>query len=283
MSLPSSGGVRFGLVGVDSAHSTQFTQLFKEGRVTGGDIVAAWKAPTSLDFPPSRDRNDVLAAQVAEFGVEFVDTPVALADLCDAFLVIASDARTHPALFGRLAPFGKPVYVDTRFALKRSDAETMLTTARTHGCLALAGSPKRFTPEFRSVLDHGRVERIELEGALPTQPGHPGLAWYGVHLVDLAVAALGPGYSEVEVLAPGRVRLLWPDGREALLSGEPEWNPYTRGVVHVDGAQHSFEIEAAGSMHVGLLTSIIESCRTGEPNVPEQEILDIVSIVESTG
>lgn len=34
-------------------------------------------------------------------------------------------------------------------------------------------------------------------------------------------------------------------------------------------------------MLTGLLTSIVDACRTGTPNVPEAEVRDIVAIVEA--
>jgi predicted dehydrogenase len=276
--------VRFGLIGVDSTHSVQFTQMFGDGRtgaVAGGTIVAAWQGPTVADLPPSRDRNDVLASEVEALGVPLLGSPEAVAEECDALLVVASDARTHPVYLHRLSGFGKPIYIDTRFAPTSREAVAMLERAADDGCLVLAGSPKRFTPEFRSALRAaGAAERIELDGALPEQPYHPFLAWYGVHLVELAIATLGPHCALVDATGD-RVVLGWRDGRSATLRGEREWTPYTHGTISGDRGVHSFEIEANARMQAGLLASIVTACRTGIPNVADAEILATVSIVEA--
>ncbi|WP_406458504.1 hypothetical protein OG782_36390 [Streptomyces sp. NBC_00876] len=276
--------VRFGLIGLDSPHAPSFTRLFADGingEVPGGRVVSAFKGRAAADFPPSRDRIDGFADEVAGLGVELRETPEEVAEASDALLVVAADARTHPDYFTRLAPFGKPVYVDTRFALSTADARSMLATAHAHGCLPLAGSPKRFTPEFRSALTSFRPRRIDLTGPLPTQPGHPGLAWYGVHLVDLAVAALGPGCVNVDARRGRRTTLTWPDGRVATLGGDAQWSPFTQ--VRVSDGQEAREltIEAGPPMLTGLLASLVSACRTGRPNVPEAEVLDIVAIVEA--
>jgi predicted dehydrogenase len=286
----TSGGVeplRFGLIGVDSAHSVQFTRMLGDGcsgPVPGGTIVAAWQGPTVEDFPPSRDRNDQLAGEVADLGVPLLASPEDVAETSDALLVVASDARTHPAHLRRLARFGKPVYVDTRFAPTPRAAVEMLEWARGRGCLVLAGSPKRFTSEFTGAVGlataAGGIERIDLDGPLPAQPHHPFLAWYGVHLVDLAVAALGPDCARVDATGD-RVVLTWRDGRIATLGGDPEWHPITRGTLgSADGSQE-FRIEASAAMLAGLLTGIIASCRAGTPNVPAAEIVATVAIVEA--
>lgn len=275
--------IRFGLIGVDSPHAPSFITLFSDGHtgaVPGGTITAAWKAPTSLDFPPSANRNDDFARTVAELGVPVLDSPALVDAAVDAFLVVASDSRTHPDLVHALLGFGKPIFVDTRFAPARAQAQAMLAAAQAADVLLLAGSPKRFTPEFRGALGRGRVESIALHGALPEQPGHPGLSWYGVHLVDLAVAALGPGCVRVDARSE-RITLHWADGRSASLGGPPEWDAHTVGTVRADGVERSFDIVAEEAMLVGILGSVVASVRSGTANVPPVEILETVSIIES--
>lgn len=281
--MTSGAPIGFGLIGVDSPHAPSFARLFGDGTagaVEGGTVAAAWKAPAATDFPPSRDRNDAFADELVGLGVPLLDSAEAVAEASDALLVVASDSRTHPTLFERVAPFGKPVYVDTRFAPTSAEAARMLATAERAGCLVLAGSPKRFTPEFRAAAAGGPVERIELTGALPTQPGHPGLHWYGVHLVDLAVAALGPGCRFIDARAE-RLRLDWGDGRTAELGGPADWQPLTRGRLLGAAQEREFTIVAEEAMLVGLLDAIVAACRTGVPTVPEAEIRDVVAIVEA--
>lgn len=276
----TSAPVRFGLIGVDSSHALQFTRLLgddRTGRVRDGTVVSAWQGPTSADFPPSRDRNEPNARALAESGVALLDSPEAVADASDALLLVSSDVRTRHEQFARIASFGKPVYVDTRFAADPDDARRMLRQADDAGCLVLSGSPKRFTPAFRA-LPTAEVESIELRGPLVVQPGHPGLAWYGVHLVDLAVATFGPACALIEPLGSG-VRLQWPDGRTATLSGPADWDPWTRGRAQTPAGAVEFEIESSEDMLIGLLESVVRSCRSGRPNIDPAEILAISDIV----
>lgn len=272
-------GVRFGLIGVDSSHALQFTRLFADGRVPGGSVVAAWQGPTAADFPPSRNRNDANAAALSAAGVDLLDSPAAVAEAADALLLVSSDARTRRAQFTRIVEFGTPVYVDTRFAATPEDAAAMLRLAEESGCLVLSGSPKRFTPAFRAAVSASDgITSAALTGPLVVQPGHPGLSWYGVHLVDLAVAALGPDCVAVEPRSDDLL-LTWADGRTATLDGPAEWNPWTRGRLHTPHAVRDFEIEADEDMLTGLLESIVSSCRSGEPNITPADVLAITRIV----
>lgn len=280
MTIPQP--IRFGLIGVDSSHALQFTRLFGDGvhgAVRGGTVVAAWQGPTSVDFPPSRDRNDANAAALVALGVALLPSAEAVAETVDALLLVTSDARTRREQFTRIAPAGKPVYVDTRFAANPGEARDMLRLAEESGCRVSSGSPKRFTPQFRALPTTG-VDSLHLIGPLVEQPGHTGLAWYGVHLVDLAVATFGAGCVRVE---PGHhgLRLIWADGRHASLTGPAEWNPWTLGRAHTPSGEREFEIEADEDMLVGLLQSLVEAYRSGEATIDHAQILEITEIVEA--
>ncbi|MGN7861722.1 Gfo/Idh/MocA family protein [Microbacterium sp. 22303] len=275
--------IRFGLIGVDSPHAPSFTRLFGDGRtgiVEGGTITAAWQDQTDRAFPPSL-RGPRHAMELAGTGVELLGSPEEVVDAVDAVLIVAADARRHPSLFDRVVTAGKPVYVDTRFATTRVDAERMLRRAERTGALVLAGSPKRFTPEFRrarGLLD--RVERVRITGPLPVQPGLPGLHWYGVHLIDLAVAALGSGFDEISA-HDDRFRLRWADGRVADIGGPVEWGPETLGDLRDENdAEAAFRIVSEEPMLTGLLRALVAAVRTGVPTVPVEEILDIVTATQ---
>jgi len=193
-------------------------------------------------------------------------------------LLVSADARTRLDQFTRLARFGLPVYVDTRFSAGVDQTQQMLLLAERTGTLVLSGSPKRFTPEFRAVREATGVERIDLNGPLVEQPGHAGLAWYGVHLVDLAVATFGPGCRRIEPTRRG-LRLIWADGRVANIAGPAEWEAWTSGTAHARDTSIEFAIEANENMLVGLLSGVVDACRTGVPNITPAEIREISAIV----
>lgn len=268
--------LRFGLIGVDSSHAMQFTRLLDDGRVAGGRVVAAWAGPTASDFPPGQ-RATAHAAELPTFGVDLLDTPEAVAEASDALLLVSSDARTRLEQFRRIAPAGIPVYVDTRFSASPSETDAMLQLAAHTGTLVLSGSPKRFTPEFRAALS-ASAEHINLTGPLVEQPGHAGLAWYGVHLIDLAVAALGPGCRRIEPRDSGLL-LTWGDGRTATINGPAEWEPWTSGSIRTPSGARDFAIEANEDMLRGLLTGVVDACRADIPNITPAEIREISTLV----
>ena len=274
--------IRFGIVGMDSPHAVSFAELIDGGAPELGDVAlaGAWANAPSADMPHSIERIDGFRAELAARGTPIFDSLEELATQCDALLLVAVDSRSHAQLFLDLLPFGLPIYVDTRFAAAVRDADYMLERARAAGVMALGGSPKRFAPAFVAAA-RGDVERIELSGPMPSAAPFTAIEWYGVHMVDLAIAALGPGCSSVESMAEESFRLEWTDGRAATITGSRTWGPRTTGVVHTGYERRPFEIFAGEELYVPLLQSIRSACRNGVPNVPPQELRDSVAVVEA--
>jgi hypothetical protein len=281
--------IRFGLIGLDSPHAPAFTRLLngdceRPPVVAGGRIVAAWPGEISPDFALSQDRLGEFTEAVRALEVPIEPNLEDVARRCDAVLILAVDARRHPDYFLRCVPFGKPVYVDTRFALSVADAQAMLAAAERHGALPLAGSPKRFSDEFRRAIDGVRADGIDVSGPMPMQPTQPGLFWYGIHMVDLVVAAMGTACAEVRVLASGLDELVvatWNDGRTATIRCHHRWRPETRGVVHAAMSSVDFTIHATELMYTGLLRTVVDACRSGVPVIEPAEIEHVVAVTEA--
>lgn len=282
----SAHQVKFGLIGLDSPHAAAFTRLLNGSGdqspvVPGGKVVAAWPGEVARDFPLSRDRLGPITESVRSLGVPIETSIDGVAYQCDALLVLAVDARRHPDYFMRCVPFGMPVYVDTRFALSPAEASAMLTEAKRQGALPLAGSPKRFSVDFVRAVGTDRADAIDVSGPMPMQPTQPGLFWYGIHMVDLVMAAMGTGCVEVLVRGGGPSELVvatWGDGRTATIRGRSEWRPVTHGMVHRGSISTAFAVHTSDLMFAGLLRAIVDACRAGLPMIPPDEIEHVVAV-----
>lgn len=277
-----------GLLGVDSPHAAAFTRLLNgvDGaapQVAGASMVAAWRGEPALDLPLSRDRIGPFAEKVEALGVPVSDDFDAVVEQSDALLVVAVDVRQHPGIVERAVKSGKPIYVDTRFAPTVVEADRMLALAADAGAPLLGGSPKRFARAFTDAVAPGPIEGIDLNGPMPLQPPFEGVAWYGVHMIDMAIAAMGAEC--VAVTAVGGAHevftLEWSDGRVASIRGVPAWTPHTRGTVHRQSGSVPFDVSAEESMLAPLLDSIVRSCSTGVPNVPAAQLRSTVAVVEA--
>ena len=124
--------------------------------VSGAKIVYA--CPTgSEQFSLSRDRLEGFTDQVRDnFGVKILDSIEAVAERVDAILQISVDGRMHLEEFKRLAPFGKPVFIDKPLATSVADAKAILSchsgTAHRHVVLGPVLENDRVGEDARSRL-----------------------------------------------------------------------------------------------------------------------------------
>lgn len=137
-----------GMVGLDTSHAVSFTRLLHDERhphhVPGGRVVCAWPGGSS-DFELSISRVGRFTREMAEtFGAEIVASPEEVAERCDAVMLLAADGRTHPGLFRRIAPYGKPVFIDKPLAVSSRDAEEILRLAERHRVPVMSCSSLRF-------------------------------------------------------------------------------------------------------------------------------------------
>src|SRR5690606_36696536 len=108
--------LKIGMVGLDTSHCPSFTKLLNNTddphHVPGGRVHIAYLGG-SKDLPVSYERVDGFTAQLRhEFGIEIVDTIEEVAERSDAILLESVDGRMHLEEFRKLAPYGKPVFID---------------------------------------------------------------------------------------------------------------------------------------------------------------------------
>ncbi|MDO3409965.1 gfo/Idh/MocA family oxidoreductase [Saccharibacillus sp. CPCC 101409] len=189
----SAGVLRIGMIGLDNPRVRTFARLLNggaapymappaaaanpgaagaaaqadRGAVTapgpapafaGATLTAAWPGEPSPDFPLSAERLDGFVRELqSDFGVAMLDSIEAVAKECDAWMLEAVDGRTRPELFGIMAAYGKPIFVDKPFALSSGDAERMRRAAARYGAPWMSASSLRhaeaLSEAIRAVAD----------------------------------------------------------------------------------------------------------------------------------
>lgn len=254
---PASSSIRIGLVGLDTSHATTFTKLLHDPydplHIPGARVVAAY-AGGSPDMAISASRVASFTAEVRDrYGVPIVDSPEQVADASDVVLVLASDGRTHPALFRAVAGRGKPIFVDKPFAVSVDDAQEIFGIAAETNTRVFASSAFRYADGLAGVLqgirERGeRVRTCHVQCWLPIEPTQGRYFWYGIHAAEMLVSCMGAGISEVEAAGSemeDRITVRHADGRQSMIAGS-----------RVDGAfrvrlatdAQDWDIDLGGSM-----------------------------------
>ena len=140
--------LNIGMIGLDTSHAVAFARLLHDENhphhVPGGRVICAWPGG-SPDFELSISRVGRFARELSEhYGVRIVDSPERVAELSDAVMLESADGRVHPEQFRRIAPYGKPVFIDKPLAVSVRDAEEILRLAERYRVPVMSGSALRF-------------------------------------------------------------------------------------------------------------------------------------------
>lgn len=283
--LANAAELRLGMIGMDTGHSINFTELLNDPKakdhIPGARVVAAYKV-SSPDIQSSWSRVDGNAEKLRkDFGVKFYDSIEELVKNVDAVLMEDNDARRHVAQARKVLLAGKPVYIEKPMTLSARDAIDLFALAKKHKTAVMSASGARFGKEMQAVRDGkiGRVLSAEMYGAATLEPTNPELFWYGVHGVESLFTVLGPGIETVTrkssakgaIVSEGR----WADGRIGIFR---EGN---RNAGKAVGEKGESTTVGRWDGYRPLVQAIVTFFQTGISPVPEQETIEIMAFMEA--
>jgi hypothetical protein len=291
MPVASARELKLGLVGLDTSHVVIFSDHFNNPsaahHLSGARVVAAWPGG-SPDLPSSIGRVPGYTAEVRDkFGVAIVDSPEAVAQACDAILLTSLDGRVHRAQFERLAPFGKPVFVDKPFAVNSADARAVFASAEQHGVRLFSSSSLRFAESLAQVVTpatRALVRGADFSGPMELEPTNPGFYWYGIHAVEMLYTAMGRGCRSVRAVQSGDFDLAlgqWADGRLGTVRGNRTKNYEFRGSVHFADRTAQVNAGAGKSFFTSLAEVVLAFCQGGPAPVEPAETIELIRFIEA--
>lgn len=285
--------ITLGLIGCDTSDSLAFTRILNdpahEHPVAGARITTAFSRKSS-EFGLSQSRMSSLVKELREkWGVAMVDTPEEVAAICDGILITSSDGRIHRDQFERIAPSGKPTFIDAPFALDAGTAREIFRLADAHELPLMSCSALRYAERLVELLNdttEGSLFGADFYGPMPLQPPQPGLFGYGIHTIEMLFAAFGKGCAEVRASHNEDhelVTALWQDGRIGTVRGNRRGNDRFGGVIHRERGSHFVDIQSAHrSYHASLLDQVLAMLTTGVPPIDHEETVEIIRFIEAS-
>jgi predicted dehydrogenase len=289
--------IRVGLIGLDTSHSTAFTQLLNDpshpDHVPGARVVAAFKGG-SPDVESSRTRIEKFTAELRDkWRIELVESIPLLVERVDAVLITSVDGRVHLEQARPVLAARKPLFVDKPFTASVREAIELARLARQSGTPLFSSSSLRFTDDVRGIARDPRL--AEVVGAMtwgpaPTEPHHPDLFWYGIHAVEMLYTFMGSGCERVTRTHTAGTDIVvgqWRDGRVGVVRGLRDGATAYGQVVYGRKAAVSAAPAAPGgatpsrSGYHGLLTALVEFFKTGTSPVPLDETIEIMAFMEA--
>ncbi|MGE7823990.1 Gfo/Idh/MocA family protein [Paenibacillus sp. NPDC093718] len=284
--------LKIGMIGLDTSHVTAFTELLNRPdhpyHVPGGKVIAAYPGG-SPDFELSYSRvqgyTDTLSGT---YGVRIMDSMENVAEDCDVLLLESVDGRVHMEQFERIAPYGKPVFIDKPFAVASKDALAIAETARRYRVPIMSCSALRYAEGLITVLNDGGTQSIigmDCYGPTALQPTQPGLFWYGIHTAEMLFAGMGKGCIQVTAAATDDhefVTGLWKDGRIGTIRGNRRGNNQFGALIHRASGTRAVDVHAHPKpYYASMLEGIMGMFRTGEAPIDLEETLEIIRFIEA--
>ncbi len=200
--------IRIGLVGSASSHAATFPRLLNVDHIVGdrARATAIWSSSGDVDC----------IREVAAQG-EIPDITSGLhqlVDRVDAGMIVDRHGDLHA---GHALPFlleGKPVFVDTPFAIDLADCRRMLTAAGQTRAAITSRSSIAVAPDTHTLRNGlpGRTRLGQFAGPADFRSEHGGPFSSATHLVELAIDLLGPHVTWLQATRAGgtaAVHVVW--------------------------------------------------------------------------
>jgi predicted dehydrogenase len=285
--------LNIGIIGLDTSHVEAFTRLLNQEddphHIPGARVVTGFPGG-SPDFDLSINRVEGFTNKLRDdFGVEILDSPEAVAERSDIVFLTAVDGRVHRELFEKIVPSGRPTFIDKPFAVGQEDARAILKLAADSAVPVMSCSSLRYADNFQAAIaddaESGAIVGCDVFGPMAIQPPMPGLYWYGCHSVEMLVAAMGAGAKRVRTTTMKNTDLVvveWGDGRVGTVRGLRETNTPFGATVHREKALRQLDASAnERPYYAAMMEAILRSLPEGRSDVPREEMLDIVRIMDA--
>lgn len=281
--------LKIGMIGLDTSHVPAFTKMLNDKQhphhVPGGNVQIAFPGGSDK-MSQSYERVEGFTAQMRdELGVEIVDTIEEVAERCDAILLESVDGRQHLEQFEKIAPFGKPVYIDKPLTTSSAEAKRIFELSDQHNSPVFSSSSLRYAVGIADLAENASVLGCQAHGPNAKLPGFPPLYWYGIHAAEILYTLMGSGCVEVHMQSSDIADVavgVWDDGRIGVLNGYRIEKVGKMGAtIFTDKGIRYGEAQSKPPAYSLMLQEVIGFFQTGKSPVERHEMLEIIRFLEA--
>ena len=287
LSLAAQTVHRIGIIGLDTSHSTAFTELLNSAGedpfVRDFEVVAAYPYG-SRTIPSSYNRIAGYTEEVKKHGVVICESIAQLLEMVDFVMIETNDGRLHLEQAAEVFRSGKVCYIDKPVGATLGEALAIYALADRYGVPIFSSSALRFSPENVRLREgaYGAVLGADCYSPHKVEPTHPDFGFYGIHGVETLYTLMGTGCREVSRLHSEQgdiVTGVWEDGRLGTFRAIVEGPAIYGGTAYTsDGA-----VPAGGyAGYKVLLDQICTYFNTGISPVSLDETVEIFAFMEAS-
>ncbi len=278
--------IRIGIIGLDTSHSTAFTELInggKEAWAEGFKVVAAYPYG-SQTIESSYKRIPEYTETVKKHGVKIVDSIADLLKEVDCVLLETNDGRLHLEQAVEVFKAGKICFIDKPIGATLGEAIAIYAMADKYNIPIFSSSALRYSPINQQLRNGelGKVIGADCYSPHSVEPTHPDFGFYGIHGVETLYTILGTGCKAVNRVSTEQgdvVTGYWDDDRigtfRAIVKGPHIYGgmAYTESKAVVAGGYVGYKV---------LLEQVLKFFKTGVAPVSKDETLEIFAFMRAS-
>lgn len=277
--------MKVGIIGTDTSHVEIFAKELLSGNYP--DVQLEGYVPfCSPDFEISFSRTEMYESFLQNHSVLRYGSPEELANDMDVMMILTVDGRNHLELYRRVAPFGKPVFIDKPIAMSVEEVNEMENIEKSSGAPFFSSSSLRFA-EVNDELKEQEIQFCEFRVPVPKQDQLPGYLWYGIHTLEWLQTLMGTEARQLikELDSSQIIRMVFERNRVATIIPDSEWtDSFEVTCKYANSSEKTFNLRDLNKPYYhSLLDEIIRFFQTCRKPISNQETRQVMEWVQWIG
>ena len=279
--------IKIGIIGLDTSHSTAFTELLNgdsdDKFVKEFEVVAAYPYG-SKTIQSSYERIPGYIEEVKKHGVEITSSIAELLDKVDCVMLETNDGRIHLEQAMEVFKSGKICYIDKPIGATLGQAIAIYEMAEKYNVPIFSSSALRYSPQNQKLRngEFGKIMGADCYSPHKVEPTHPDFGFYGIHGVETLYTLMGTGCESVNRMSSQDADVVvgrWKDGRIGTFRGIKE------GPAIYGGTAYTPKGSIAAGGYEGykvLLDQILTFFKTGVAPISKEETIEIFTFMKAS-
>lgn len=287
LSVKAEKIIKIGIIGLDTSHSTAFTNIINDTTHTEFSknfrIVAAYPYG-SQTIESSAKRIPDYIKKVQQKGVEIVPSIADLLRKVDCVLLETNDGRLHLEQAVEVFKSGKLCYIDKPIGATLGEAIAIFEMAERYNIPIFSSSTLRFTEQNQKIRngEFGEIIGADCYSPHKIEPTHPDFGFYGIHGVETLFTIMGTGCESVNRLSSDKSDIVvgrWEDGRVGTFRAIKKGPQLYGGTAF--GKDKSIPVGGYEGYQL-LLKEILNYFQTGVSPISKEETLEIFTFMKAS-
>lgn len=279
--------IKIGIIGLDTSHSTAFTELLNgdsdDKFVKEFEVVAAYPYG-SKTIQSSYERIPGYIEEVKKHGVEITSSIAELLDKVDCVMLETNDGRIHLEQAMEVFKSRKICYIDKPIGATLGQAIAIYEMAEKYNVPIFSSSALRYSPQNQKLRngEFGKILGADCYSPHKVEPTHPDFGFYGIHGVETLYTLMGTGCESVNRMSSQDADVVvgrWKDGRIGTFRGIKE------GPAIYGGTAYTPKGAIAAGGYKGykvLLDQILTFFKTGVAPISKEETIEIFTFMKAS-